>query len=173
MDHRLTRSLPLNTKEAIKSSLDISLHVLNTYISDFSDAELLERPGSACNHLAWQLGHLIASEVQLLESICPGKAASLPDGFAEKHSKETTGDNDAANFCTKAEYEELFATVRSATLKALEEIDDEALDAPAPDWIREHFPTVGHMFTLIGTHPMMHAGQFAVVRRQTDKPILM
>ncbi|MFC1758137.1 DinB family protein [Planctomycetota bacterium] len=163
----------MNTKDALKSTLDMSLHVLNTYISDFSDAELLQRPGSKCNHLAWQLGHLIASEVNLLESICPGKGAALPEGFAEKHSKETTADNDPANFCTKAEYQELFAKVRSATLNALDEIGDEELDGPAPEWIREHFPTVGHLFTLIGSHPMMHAGQFAVVRRQTEKPILM
>ena len=163
----------MNTKDALKSTLDMSLHVLNTYISDFTDAELMQRPGSACNHLAWQLGHLIASEVQLLESICPGKGATLPEGFTEKHSKETVGDDNADNFCSLKEYSDLFALVRASTLKALEEIDDAELDAPAPDWIREHFPTVGHMFTLIGTHPMMHAGQFAVVRRQTDKPILM
>ena len=30
-----------------------------------------------------------------------------------------------------------------------------------------------NMFTLIATHPMMHAGQFVVVRRQLGKPILM
>ena len=40
------------------------------------------------------------------------------------------------------------------------------LDAPSPESFREYFPTVGQMFTLIGTHPMMHAGQFVVVRRQ-------
>jgi hypothetical protein len=163
----------MNTKEAIKSSMDISLHVLNQYIGDLSDTDLLTRPGKGCNHLAWQLGHLISSEVNLLESVCPGKGAKLPEGFADKHSKETTANDDAAQFCTKQEYEDLFQQVRTATKKALDDIADDALDGPAPDWIREHFPTVGHMFTLIGTHPMMHAGQFAVVRRQLDKPILM
>lgn len=163
----------MNTKEAIKSSMDISLHVLNQYIGDLSDADLLTRPGKGCNHLAWQLGHLISSEVNLLESVCPGKGASLPEGFAEKHSKETVGIDDADQFCTKKEYEELFQQVRSATTQALDELDDAALDAPAPDWIREQFPTVGHMFTLIGTHPMMHAGQFVVARRQLDKPIVI
>ena len=163
----------MNTKEALKSSMDMSLHVLNQYISDMSDEDLLRRPSEKCNHLAWQLGHLIASEVNLLESVCPGKAAELPDGFAERHSKETCGSDDASQFQTKQEYVELFDKVRAATVAALEAVPDDQLDAPSPEWIRSHFPTVGHMFTLIGTHPMMHAGQFAVVRRSQDMPILM
>jgi hypothetical protein len=123
--------------------------------------------------LAWQLGHLISSESGLLESVCPGKAASLPEGFAEQHSKATSQEDDPAKFRSKADYLELFGQVRSATLAALAGLSDEALDAPAPEFLREHFPTVGHVFTLIGTHPMMHAGQFAVVRRQLGKPVLI
>ena len=163
----------MNTKEALRSSMDMSLHVLKTYISDLSDADLLRRPGDGCNHLAWQLGHLISSEVSLLDSVCPGKGADLPAGFAEQHAKETCQSDDAAAFRTKQEYLDLFEKVRSATLAALESLPDAELDSPSPERMREHFPTVGHMFTLIGTHPMMHAGQFAVVRRQLGKPILM
>ena len=39
--------------------------------------------------------------------------------------------------------------------------------------LRRRFPTVGSIFTLIATHPMMHAGQFVVVRRQLGKPIVI
>ena len=63
--------------------------------------------------------------------------------------------------------------MRAATLAALEEMPDADLDAPSPESFREYFPTVGQMFTLIGTHPMMHAGQFVVVRRQLGKPVLL
>jgi len=153
--------------------MDMSLFVLNTYIGDLSDTELMERPHPACNHVAWQLGHLISSEVSLLESICPGRAAALPAGFAEQHAKETCRENNPAEFQGKAAYQELFTKVRAATLAALEETSDEALDAPAPEWIREHFPAVGHMFMLIATHPLMHAGQFVVVRRALGKPVLI
>lgn len=163
----------MNTKEALRAAMDMGLFVLNTYVSDLSDDDLMHRPQQDCNHLAWQLGHLISSEVSLLESICPGRAAQLPAGFAEKHTKETCREDDPGKFCSKADYLELLAQVRAATLAALGDVSDEQLDAPAPEWIREHFPTVGHMFTLIGTHPMMHAGQFAVVRRQLGKPVLI
>jgi hypothetical protein len=163
----------MNTKEAIQSTMDMSLFVLNKYLSDLDDADLLRRPGPGCNHLAWQLGHLISSEVNLLESICPGKAAELPAGFAERHSKENCHVDDPKQFATKQEYQDLFQKVRSATLSALRAIPDADLDNPSPEWIRASFPKVGQMFTLIGTHPMMHAGQFVVVRRQLQKPIVM
>lgn len=163
----------MNTKQAIRSSMDLSLQVLKTYVSDFTDAELLRRPTAGCNHLAWQLGHLISSEAQLLESICPGKGAKLPAGFAEQHSKEMCESDDPAKFRTKQEYLDLFQKVREATLAGLDEASDADLDAPSPEPLREHFPTVGQVFTLIGTHPLMHAGQFVVVRRNLDKPILI
>lgn len=163
----------MNTKEAIQSSMDMSLYVLNTYLSDLSDADLMQRPADHCNHLAWQLGHLISSEVNLLESICPGKAAHLPEGFAEKHSKEACQDDNPDHFHSKQEYVDLYQQVRTATVEALESIPDAQLDDPSPEWIRDKFPKLGHLFTLIATHPMMHAGQFVVVRRKLGKPVLI
>ena len=62
----------MNAKDAIRSTMDLSLTVLNSYVSDLSDADLLRRPAPGCNHLAWQLGHLISSEAGLLNAVCPG-----------------------------------------------------------------------------------------------------
>ena len=162
----------MNTKDAIQAAMDVSSMVYKGYLADLDDAELLKRPGKGCNHLAWQTGHLISSEVHLLESVCPGKGPALPDGFAEAHSKEQAGNDDPAGFCSKEEYMSLMDTVRDATKNALAELSDEALDAPSPEDFQAFCPTVGHMFVLIGTHPMMHAGQAVPVRRQLDKPVV-
>ena len=163
----------MNPKDAIRSSANLSSIVLKTYISDLDDSDLMLRPGKGCNHLAWQLGHLISSEVQLLESVAPGQGIELPSGFAEAHSKEVCGSDDPAGFLEKSKYIDLFDQVRGASLAALDAYPDSDLDNPAPERFRSFCPTMGDMFTLIATHPMMHAGQFVVVRRQLDKPILM
>lgn len=163
----------MNTHDAIKSSMDLSLFVLQQYVSDLTDAELLQRPAPGCNHLAWQLGHLISSEAGLLNSVCPGKAVELPAGFAEQHSKEQAGNDDPKAFCTKQEYLDLFTQVRQATLAALNSLSDSDLDQPAPEHLRKMFPTVGAVVTLVGVHPLMHAGQFVVARRQLGKPVLI
>lgn len=163
----------MNAKDAINKAADLSLLVVTKYVSDLSDANLLTRPGPGCNHLAWQLGHVISSNASLLDAICPGTAPSLPEGFAERHSKENNGSDDPADFCTKDQYMELLTRIHAAARDALAALPDAELDAPSPERFRSYFPTVADMFTLIGAHPLMHAGQFAVVRRATGKPVLI
>ena len=163
----------MNAKDAIRSSVNISSMVLKTYISDLDDADLMRRPGEGCNHLAWQLGHLISSEVQLLDQVAPGQGIDLPDGFADAHGKEACNNDDPGAFCPKAKYIELFDQVRAASLSALDAYPEADLDQPAPEDFRSFCPTMGDLFTLIASHPMMHAGQFVIVRRQLGKPILM
>ncbi len=163
----------MNAKDAIRSSANLSTMVLKTYISDLDDADLMRRPGEGCNHLAWQLGHLIFSEVQLLDRVAPGQGIELPDGFADAHSKEECNNDDPAGFHGKRMYVELFDKVRAASLAALDAYAESDFDNPAPEDFRDFCPTMGDMFTMIATHPMMHAGQFVIVRRQLGKPILM
>lgn len=163
----------MNTKDAIKASGNFSLMVLKSYFADFDDAELMRRPTAGCNHLAWQLGHLISSEVSLLNMVAPGAGPELPAGFNEHHAKENQASNDAAQFCTKQQYIELFDKVRAASNAALDALPDAQLDVPGPERLRSLVPTVGHMFVLIATHPMMHAGQFVVVRRELGKPVVI
>ena len=163
----------MDAKDAIRSSANLSSMVLNAYISDLDDADLMRRPGEGCNHLAWQLGHLISAEVQLMESVAPGQGIELPAGFADTHSKESCDNDDPASFHAKQTYVDLFEKVRAASSAALDGYAPADLDKPAPEGFREFCPTMGDMFTLIATHPLMHAGQFVIVRRQLGKPILM
>ncbi|TWT71212.1 DinB family protein [Crateriforma conspicua] len=162
----------MNAKDAIRYSMQLSDQVFKSYLSDFDDGEIMNRPGEGCNHIAWQLGHLISSEVQLLQQACPGQGIELPDGFAEAHSKEQVGCDDQTNFHSLGEYLELYDQVRAASAKALDAMSDDQLSAAGPEAMREFCPTVGSLFTLIATHPMMHAGQIVPIRRRLNKPIL-
>ena len=163
----------MNAQETLTATQSMSMMVLKSYLSDLTDAELLTRPGVGCNHIAWQLGHLIQSEAQLLNAVCPGAAAELPAGFKEQHSKETAGENSASKFLTKAEYLELFDKVQASSMAALAKLSEADLDKPSPEQFQAYAPTVGNMFVLIATHPMMHVGQFVPVRRALGKPVLM
>lgn len=163
----------MNAKDAIRASSDMSLMVIGKYIDDLSDADLMRRPGPGCNHLAWQLGHVINSNARLLEAICPGKGQKLPEGFAENHAKDMRDSDDPAKFCTKEQYVNLMQGMEKAVTAALAELPESRLDEPSPEPFRSRFPTVGRLFTLIANHMLMHAGQFVVVRRQLGKPIVI
>ncbi|MEE9403497.1 MAG: DinB family protein [Algisphaera sp.] len=163
----------MNAQDTLKANHATSTMVLKAYVSDFSDADLMVRPGPGCNHAAWQLGHLIASECDLLEMAAPGAAFKLPEGFADQHAKDKNNIDDASQFKTKSEYLALMDQVQAATVTAIENTNESDLDAPGPEAMREWCPTVGTLYVLITAHAMMHAGQLVPVRRALGKPILM
>ena len=166
----LPKRIEMNSREAIKVSADMADFVSMSYLNDLSDAELLLRPHPLCNHINWQIGHLVASEHKLLTGIVPGGMPALPDGFAAKYSRETVGSDDPALFETKEVLMSTYKTQRAAMLSALEGMSDSQLDAATGV---DFAPTVGAMFSMQGSHWLMHCGQWVVVRRMLGKPVLM
>ncbi len=162
----------MDTRQALRENMAISKMVVDMYLGDLTDADLLVRPAPGCNHIAWQLGHLIESENEMTEAVAPGSMPPLPKGFKEKHKKETAKLDDAAAFHKKAEYVKLAAEQREAALAALDKLSDADLGKPAPESMRAYAPTVCAIFAMHGAHWLMHAGQWAVVRRKLGRPPL-
>jgi DinB superfamily len=162
----------MNAREAIKLSYGTPDHICRGYLADLKDSDLLVRPVPGANHIAWQLGHLIATEHDTIETIAPGSGPPLPAGFKEKHSKQTAAIDDPKAFYTKDEYLKLYDQVRAGTFKALDSMTETDFDKPGPEKMRAFCPTVGSVFALHPNHWLMHAGQWAVVRRKLGKPPL-
>jgi len=161
----------MQAKDAIKSALTSTQGLLKTYLADLSDADLLVRPVPNANHIAWQLGHLIKSEPELLRMELPDAAyPKLPAGFEEQHSKETAAVDPPKGFLTKAEYLALAKEVRGATLALLDRVD---IDRACTGRMAKFAPTLADLFLMLSTHTMMHTGQFTVVRRKLGKPLVM
>ncbi len=160
----------MTAKDVIRSSVEMAHWITNQYLDDLSDADLLQRPVPGANHVAWQLGHLLVSEHEMISAL-GHKMPELPAGFAAAHSKETATSDAKTGFGGKAQYLTLFAKMHEATLAALQATPDAALDGPAPEKMRDYAPTVGAVFNMIGMHETMHVGQFAVVRRKLGKPV--
>lgn len=159
----------MNAKQALKVSLDMERAVSMSYLEDLTDQEMMHRPCPGANHIKWQLGHLIASEHALVDKVVPGSMPPLPDGFQETYSREQALVDDAAAFHSKQELLQAAATQREGTLAALDAVSDADLDQPSGV---EYAPTVGGIFSMQGGHWLMHAGQWAVIRRQLGRPPL-
>lgn len=160
----------MDSKEAIRSSIAFADKVVQAYLGDLTDEELMIRPIPGTNHIAWQLGHLIQSEHQIMGMASGGKMPPLPDGFAEKYTKETAGSDNPADFHTKEEYLQLMQEQRAGTLAALEAATDEQLGQDTPsEQMRPFFPKVADLFAMAGSHPLMHCGQWAIIRRKTGR----
>ena len=159
----------MSLAEHITAALQLPTTVVNMYLDDLTDAELLVRPAENMNHIAWQLGHLIQSEHMHVSEVAPDAMPALPEGFAERHTRETAASDEPADFLSKAEYIQLMHEQREASSKLLATLSDEQLSQPAPEKVNYLGPTVGCIFAGEATHWMMHAGQWAVIRRQLGK----
>ncbi|MGE0481588.1 MAG: DinB family protein [Phycisphaerae bacterium] len=162
----------MTVKEILKTNIDLAHDVTNRYLGDLNDADLLVRPVPGVNHIAWQLGHLIHSECEMMSGL--GNAMpKLPDGFDASHSREAATSDDPSKFRKKAEYLSLFQQVHAATKKAIDATPEADLGKPGPASMRDYAPTVAHVLHLIGAHEMMHVGQFVAVRRKLGKPVVI
>ena len=162
----------MDSRGAMRTGCETADMIVQGYLGDLTDAELMLRTVPGINHIAWQLGHLIASEHQIINGVCPGSMPALPPAFAERHSKETSTSDNPKDFLSKAEYLSLAATQRQGTLAALAKQTDADFDKPGPESMKDYAPTVGSAFALIGSHWLMHAGQWAVLRRKLGRPPL-
>jgi hypothetical protein len=163
----------MNTKDMLRSTLDFNHSVVTGLLADLSDADLLVRPVPGANCIAWQLGHLIASEASMVGKNVPGAAVpELPAGFDNRHNNEASKADPPKGFESKAEYLKLWDKVRAATKAALDKVSDADLDKPVTSDLKRLAPTVAAVFLLAANHELMHSGQFSVVRRKLNRPVL-
>lgn len=163
----------MKATQVLETALNSTQHLTAQYLSDLSDADLLVRPVPGANHIAWQLGHVIASEVSLVRSQLPNAAyPELPAGFAEQHKQDKAGQESPKGFLNKQQYLDLFNRVREATKAAVSKLSDADLDRPSTGNMASFAPTLGAFLMLVSNHVLMHSGQFSVVRRKLGKPVL-
>lgn len=158
----------MTPQDLIRQTVEFGYRVTQGYLADLSDADLLVRSVPGANHIAWQLGHLLASTHRILKALGhPG--LPLPDGFEKAYTTETAASDAPADFATKAEYLAWMDQAKAATLAAIDATSDDALDQPTPEPMRARIPTVGFALSLLGTHWLMHAGQFVPIRRKLGR----
>jgi hypothetical protein len=163
----------MNGVQVLQASLSSTQFLLNKYIEDLSDADLLVRPLPGANHIAWQIGHLIVSEGMLYrEQWTDAVYPTLPGDFAEVHNQKAAANDGPAGFRSKAEYVKLFNEVRGATIAHVGKLTDADLDRPTQGRMAPFAPKLGNFLLLVANHTLMHAGQFTALRRKIGKPIL-
>ena len=159
----------MNFKDFIRSSLRISDFLSQGYLADITSEEMFVQPVPEANHIAWQLGHLIVSERNLVEAAATGSMPALPDGFAERHRRDSVPSSNPADYLTKDEYLQLAKQIRTATLGALDRLNDADLDKPVTARVPPFVKCAGDCFATIGLHWSLHAGQWVVLRRKLGR----
>jgi hypothetical protein len=163
----------MNGPDVIRTTLTQTQNMMNRYLEDLSDADLLVRPVPGANHIAWQFGHLISSEPYLAKFAPFGAVyPEFPAGFDERHQKAAAAQDPPHGYSTKTQYLDLFNKTRRATIDAVGKLTDADLDQKVEGDMAKFTATRGALLLLISNHTFMHAGQITVVRRKLGKPVL-
>ena len=160
----------MNAIEMVAQTLQATYQYLSDTLADFTDSDMLVRPVAGANHAAWQLTHLIASEVQMVKMVVPG--AVMPELDAEFLRKTEKGSEvleGTGDFLGKAELLALLGRVREAAAAAVRTLSESDLDKPTGF---AHSPNVGQFLALLNGHTVMHLGQMQVIRRKLGKPVM-
>jgi hypothetical protein len=160
--------------ETIADAAARSAEWLKMTLGDFAEADMLVRPVPGANHTAWQLGHMIAGEVMMVEMCAPGVMPALPPAFLKTFEDHKTSPklDDPKAFPPKEQLFKMLDQVRAATVKWIKTLTPEQMSRPTPEKMKEYAPTVEHLVLLLMSHTSMHVGQMQVIRRKLGKPIL-
>jgi uncharacterized damage-inducible protein DinB len=160
----------MNTIDTIEYSLNSSNMFVHAYVDDLSPDDWMVRPTEGANHLAWQFGHLLTATKALAEACFPGELPELPEGFGEKYTTETSSSDNPEDFHSVDELIALYEAQRQALLKAVAGLSEDDLVKPAPENLEQIAKTVGEVCEFQALHWMMHAGQWAIIRRKLGHP---
>lgn len=161
----------MTTKETMVYLLQSTKGMLGMYLSDLDDADLQVRPAPAANNIAWQVGHLIAAEAGM-GSMLGISYPDLPPVIKSLGDTKTSQTIPDGGGLPKAQYLKWFNDFRDVTIAGLEKIPDARFDEPTEGRMSTIAPRKGDIIGLIANHTMMHCGQFTVVRRLLNKPVL-
>jgi DinB superfamily len=164
----------MHAKDVFKLALSSTQDIMQMYLADLTDTDITTRPVPGANHIAWQVSHLIVGEKYLLEGQLPGAEYPEVPAAILALGNERTGKVDPPEGCLpKAQYVEWLAKMRAITLAAVDKLTDADFDKATTGSMAKFAPTLGALLILTSNHTLMHGGQFTVVRRALNKPVLM
>ncbi len=162
----------MDIRDILKTNIQTANMVCGAYLNDLTDEEAMKRPHAGCNHVNWQVGHIIASENGMAQTL-GGSVPELPAGFAEKYTKDTAASDDASAFVPHCQLLEIAKAQSTAIEAVIDGMSDADFDKPAPEAMQAYAANLGAVANMIGSHWMMHAGQWVVVRRELGREIVI
>ena len=161
----------MSNAELFSKNILQSKGMIDMFLKDFSDEDMMFRPAKTANHAIWQMGHLANSVLGIVKSCEPSVGFPFEDDTRFGKSKASI--DDAAFFPGKAELVGRFDQAMDIAAAWVAKLSDADLAKATPERMQRFAPTVANAAILLASHPLMHMGQFSVMRRALGKPILM
>ncbi len=140
---------------------------LKAWAQDFTEAEARESGGTRTNPIAWQLGHIAASEddVYMLFS---GRPSNVPESVRSVCGTGCPPPSAATQYPPLADLWEILDRTHAALTRLAEEAGEADLDKPP---LRENpfFKSLGQAIYEIALHENYHVGEIGTLRKALGK----
>jgi hypothetical protein len=145
------------------------------FLRDLSRADWFWSPSEYTTHIAWQVGHIAASQYSLCLRRVRGRTQEdeslISDQFIDAYKIGSIPLSGAANNLPLEEIQRVFDAVHEQVLRELALLDNAELDSPV-DQPHPVFKTKFGAIDYSSQHELVHAGQIAMLRRMTNKASL-
>lgn len=140
-------------------------------LEDIGEANWFFMPGAGIGHVAWQVGHLAASQVALIHVRCFEKNGDecLPGGFRQTFGRGSTPSDDKGHYPSIAGIRSVFDRVHEDAVTWLAEMKEDQLAAKAGEDPHPLFETKEGAIGTAIMHECFHAGPIAMLRRLMGK----
>lgn len=163
------------------STLDLLIERLQTarkwtcnLLADIEEARWFDPPAPGAGHVAWQVGHLAASQVVLVHVRCFDRvytdhlSATLRDAFG-RGSKPVA---DRSAYPPISDIRAIFDRIHREAIDLVSGMSAAELDSATTGDPHPMFSTKGQAIGMAAMHESFHAGQIALIRRLAGKPPL-
>lgn len=147
--------------------LQIARNWTRNLLADIEESRWFEMPAPGVGHVAWQVGHLAASQIVLIQGRCFGRAFTdvAPDGVRTNFGRGSTPVDDRTKYPSTAEIRALFDRVHDDAIRLISGMKDAQLDEPAGADPHPMFTDKAGAIGTAALHETFHAGQIAMIRR--------
>ena len=161
----------MNRVELLADRLDAARKWTNNLLADVEAPLWFKCPAAGVGHVAWQVGHLAASQVALVPVRCLGLEPTkyVSDAFRATFGKGSTPVEVHSKYPPLAEIRDTFDRIHSQTLELIRGMAETDLDAPAVGEPHPYFTTKAGAIGIAAMHETFHAGQIALIRRLAGK----
>jgi len=146
----------------------------NDLLADVEESRWFQPPAPGLGHVAWQVGHLAASQVILLQMRCFGKqfADCAPAEYQKTFARGSTPVADPRAYPTIPVIREFFERTQNQSIEMIRVMPPSELDKPAGADPHPMFANKGGAIGMAVMHETFHAGQIALIRRLFGKSFL-
>lgn len=164
----------MNMIEFLSDRLTVARAWTNDLLQDIDESTWFDMPAPGINHVAWQVGHLAASQVALIHVRCFAKDydSCTPAGFREMFGKGSSPKADPSAYPGIADIRAAFDRIQAEAIELITTMPESDLNRPAGTEPHPLFSTRQGAIATAALHETFHAGQIALLRRLAGKPPL-